>query len=56
MFIYKCPHEKECKIKRHCHIITTKYKLPMPLDVILKCPAEKNDIALKILPESFKKS
>lgn len=56
MYVYKCPNENQCKIKKHCHILETVHKLPEPLDIVHKCPAEKGKIKIKVIPDSFKTS
>lgn len=39
--VYKCPYEgKKCKGGKHCHILETYEKLPLPLFVAYKCPVK----------------
>lgn len=48
-FVYKCPYESTCPIKKHCHVLTTIQEIIVPLPVMIQCAAKhKEEIVVYI--------
>lgn len=52
---YKCPKEKTCAAKKHCHILKTTEELRTSIEVFVKCPMLKKEIIVNIGKESMEK-
>lgn len=46
--MYKCPYEKNCTARKHCHILETTERLPTKVTVIIKCPIAHKKISVVI--------
>lgn len=47
-FHYKCPQEKTCAAKKHCHVLKTAEELKITITAIVKCPVQKKEIVVEI--------
>lgn len=54
-YTYRCPLKGKCKHKRNCFILKTEQKLKETLEIIYKCPTEKREVPLRILPDNYEK-
>ena len=41
-YIYRCPYESNCPLKKHCRVLTAAEKLDHPIKVWIVCPERKS--------------
>ena len=54
-YTYKCPKEKTCAAKKHCHVLKTTEELRTTIPAVVKCPLLKKEIVVNIGKESIEK-
>lgn len=42
-YIYRCPYENSCRLRKHCRVLTAAEKLDHPIKVWIVCPDQKSN-------------